>query len=53
MFTIGLAFLVAKYGATAYGDKAAAARVGAIAGAVLDFSILEMILRRLAIDPLW
>lgn len=39
MFTIGFALLVAKYFEKPLGDKAAAAKVGAIAGFVLDITI--------------
>ena len=47
LFTIGLALLVAKFGATALGGKAAAAGVGAVGGAVVDAAIASVIVNRL------
>ncbi|MBT9161307.1 MAG: hypothetical protein DDT26_02612 [Dehalococcoidia bacterium] len=45
IFTIALAFLVAKYGAKALGGKAAAAGVGAVGGAVVDHAIIQRLTR--------
>ncbi len=46
LFTIGLALLVAKYGATHLGGKAAAAGVGALAGYPLDAWLIDSIRNR-------
>jgi hypothetical protein len=45
LFTIGLALLIAKYGATALGGKSTAALIGAAAGAGLDAAIIDAIVR--------
>lgn len=51
VFTIGLAFVVAKYGAKALGGKAAAGSIGAKAGALLDAAILTYLVSQALRSP--